>query len=101
MKLLNSVVVIVLLASPAPLNYLSSSAQTPAPAPSPSPQAKFSVSDLEKLRWIEGTWRGTGDVEAPFFERYKFENPSTLAVDSFTDASLTKVEETTKFELKD
>jgi hypothetical protein len=69
-------------------------------AQTPTPQ-KFSVSDLQKLRWIEGTWKGTGDVEAPFFERYRFENESTLAVDSFTDEKLTKVEETTRFELKD
>jgi len=69
-------------------------AQTPQPK-------KFSGADLEKLKWIEGTWRGTGDVEAPFFERYRFENETTLAVDSFTDEKLTKVEDTTRFELKD
>jgi hypothetical protein len=80
---------------------LYSSLQTQAPSVTPSPQPKFSVSDLEKLRWIEGTWRGTGDVEAPFFERYRFENATTLAVDSFTDAGLTKVEDTTRFELKE
>jgi hypothetical protein len=68
--------------------------QTPAPG-------KFSVADLQKLKWIEGTWRGTGDVESPFFERYRFENETTLAVDSFTDETLTKVEDTTRFELKD
>ena len=81
------------------LACLQCSAQTP--TPTPTTQTKFSVSDLEKLRWIEGTWRGTGDVEAPFFERYRFESPTTLAVDSFTDETLSKVEDTTRFELKD
>jgi hypothetical protein len=79
--------------------YLQDSAQTP--TTTPTPPTKFSVSDLEKLRWIEGTWRGSGDVEAPFFERYRFENETTLAVDSFTDDTLNKVEDTTRFELKD
>jgi len=65
------------------------------------PPGKFSVADLQKLKWIEGTWRGTGDVESPFFERYRFENETTLAVDSFTDETLTKVEDTTRFALKD
>ena len=65
------------------------------------PPGKFSVADLQKLKWIEGTWRGTGDVESPFFERYRFENETTLAVDSFTDGTLTKVEDTTRFALKD
>jgi len=65
------------------------------------PPEKFSVADLQKLKWIEGTWRGTGDVESPFFERYRFENETTLAVDSFTDETLMKVEDTTRFVLKD
>jgi len=63
--------------------------------------AKFTTADLSKLRWIEGTWRGTGDVEHPFFERYTFENDSTLVVDSFADERVSKVTETTRFELKD
>ena len=62
---------------------------------------KFSTADLSKLRWIEGTWRGSGVDQPPFFERYRFENESTLAVDSFPDEKLDKVEDTTRFELKD
>ena len=61
----------------------------------------FSTADLSKLRWIEGTWRGSGVDQAPFFERYRFENESTLAVDSFPDEKLDKVEDTSRFELKD
>jgi hypothetical protein len=56
--------------------------------------------DLQKLRWIEGSWRGSGVDQAPFFERYRFENDTTLAVDSFDDEALTKLTETTRFELK-
>jgi hypothetical protein len=62
---------------------------------------KFSTADIAKLRWIEGTWRGSGVDQAPFFERYRFENESTLAVDSFPDEKLDKVEDTSRFELKD
>ena len=66
------------------------------------PEAKkFSTADIAKLRWIEGTWRGSGVDQAPFFERYRFENESTLAVDSFPDEKLDKVDDTTRFELKD
>jgi hypothetical protein len=56
---------------------------------------------LAKLRWIEGTWRGTGGDVPPFYERYKFENESTLVVETLTDETLTKVEDTSRFELKD
>jgi len=62
---------------------------------------KVSTGDISKLRWIEGTWRGSGVDQAPFFERYRFENESTLAVDSFPDDKLDKVEDTSRFELKD
>ena len=62
---------------------------------------KFTAADLQKLRWIEGTWRGTGDVDKPFFERYRFEGDSVLVVDSFEDETLAKVTEITRFELKD
>jgi hypothetical protein len=62
---------------------------------------KFSTADIAKLRWIEGSWRGSGADQAPFFERYRFENESTLAVDGFTDEKLDKVNDTSRFELKD
>src|SRR4030095_10689958 len=62
---------------------------------------KFTAADLSKLRWIEGTWKGSGTDQPPFFERYRFENETTLAVDSFPDEKLDKVEDTTRFELKD
>lgn len=64
-------------------------------------QTRFTASDLKKLRWIEGTWRGTGDVDKPFFERYHFENDTTLVVESFADETLSNVTEVTRYELKD
>jgi hypothetical protein len=68
--------------------------------PKPTP-AKLTAADLEKLRWIEGTWRGTGGGVEPFFERYRFENATTLAVDGFENEKLEKVTDTTRYELKD
>jgi hypothetical protein len=62
---------------------------------------KFTAADIQKLRWIEGSWRGTGVNQPPFFERYRFESDSVLAIDSFDDEKLTKVTDTTRYELKD
>jgi hypothetical protein len=59
----------------------------------------FTEADLKKLRWIEGTWRGTGDGVPPFFERYKFENDRTLAVETLEGEKLEKVTDVTRFEL--
>ena len=64
-----------------------------------TPKPKLiTTTDLQKLRWIEGSWRGTGIDQAPFFERYRFENDTTLAVDTIEGE---KVTDTTRFELKD
>ena len=58
----------------------------------PGAQNTLRPSDLQKLRWIEGTWRGTGiKDQPPFFERYRFESDTVLAVDGFEDEKLTKV----------
>jgi hypothetical protein len=67
--------------------------QTATPKPKP-----LTAAELQKLRWIEGSWRGSGDQQEAFFERYRFENETTLAVDSLKDD---KVTETTLFVLQD
>ncbi len=65
-----------------------------------TPSAKLTPADLQKLRWIEGSWRGTGVNQSPFFERYRFEGETTLAVDSFEDEKLAKVTDTSYFNLE-
>ncbi|MFZ0747780.1 MAG: hypothetical protein WAM70_00365 [Pyrinomonadaceae bacterium] len=74
---------------------------TPTPTPVPATPAKLTAEDLKKLRWIEGTWRGTVVNQPAFFERYRWENDTTLAVDGFENEKLEKVTDTTRFELKD
>ena len=69
--------------------------------PEPVTPAKLTAEDLKKLRWIEGSWRGTGVEQPAFFERYHWENDSTLAVEGFDDEQLTKSNGITRFELKD
>ena len=65
----------------------------------PTPKT-ISATDLARLRWIEGSWRGTGDIDKPFYERYKFENDTTLVVESFPDEKFEKADDVSKFELK-
>lgn len=73
---------------------------TATPAPPITPKA-VTTADLQKLKWIEGTWRGTGEVQPPFFERYHFENDSTLIMEELADETLSRVTKTTSYELKD
>lgn len=66
----------------------------------PEPKT-IAAADLAKLRWIEGSWRGTGDIDKPFYERYKFENETTLLVEGIADEKFDKVTDVSRFELKD
>jgi hypothetical protein len=61
---------------------------------------EFSAKDLKKLKWIIGDWKGTGDSDKPFYERYRFENATTLAVDELKDESDLKGGNTTRFILE-
>jgi hypothetical protein len=78
----------------------SSSPTQPSASPSPSPKT-LTAADLRKLRWIEGSWRGSGDIDKPFYERYKFENETTLVVEGIADDKFEKVNDVSRFELKD
>lgn len=64
-------------------------------APKPG---KFTSADIAKLKWIEGTWRGSGETQPFFYERYRFEG-DTLVVDSFENETLERVADTGRFEL--
>lgn len=74
--------------------------QTPSAAtPAVSPK-KITPADLPKLRWIEGTWRGTGEIQKPFYERYRFEGDSTLVMEELADETFSEVKDVTRYELK-
>lgn len=78
-------------------NTNTAAAETPKPAVTPSGQ--FTDADIAKLKWLEGSWKGTGG-EKPFFERIRFDG-STMIVEVFADESMKKTDETSRFELKD
>lgn len=64
------------------------------------PILRMTRADLAHLRWIVGTWRGSGTDQAPFYERYRFADDSTLLVESFADSTLGRVTDVTRFELR-
>jgi hypothetical protein len=71
-----------------------------AASPAAATPASLGAGALARLRWIEGSWRGVGDEQPPFFERYRFLDDSTLLVDAFADSALGRVTETSRFELR-
>ena len=62
--------------------------------------ATLSVADLGTLRWLVGSWRGSGDDQSPFYERYAFVDDSTLLVESFRDSTFGEVTERARYELR-
>jgi hypothetical protein len=54
--------------------------------------------EFKQLRWLEGTWRGTGIGQGPFYERYSFPNDTTLAIEHL-DSTLSRVTETSHYVL--
>lgn len=53
--------------------------------------ASVTAADFRTIRWIEGTWRGTGGGVEPFVERYRLVDDSTLLRETFTDSSLSSI----------
>jgi hypothetical protein len=89
-----------------PARTQPSPAQSQAPA-SPAPEtltiqevvpARLEPEDVAKLRWIEGSWRGTGDTDKPFYERYRVESDAII-VEGFEDEAFSESAGATRFEL--
>jgi len=59
---------------------------------------KFTIVDVAKLKWIEGTWRGM-DGDKPFYERYKIEETAMVVESLKADGSANGEPE--RFELRD
>ena len=75
------------------LVVLSATVLAQAPAPKP---LKLAAADLQKLKWIEGSWKGTGGNVPAFYERYRIEG-TTLIVEGLEETR--KVKDTSRFEL--
>lgn len=67
------------------------------PKPVVAAANNLTPSDISKLKWIEGTWRGM-DGDKPFYERYKIENTAMIVESLKEDGSPDGEPE--RFELK-
>jgi hypothetical protein len=56
-------------------------------------KTNFTKADFEKLRWLEGTWRGADtDGKNQFYERYRLVDEAKIETESFSDATLSKID---------
>ena len=77
------------------------------PAERPEPEAagaesaaSVTATDFQAIGWIEGTWRGTGGGVEPFIERYRLVDDSTLLRETFTDSSLSAINDSARIVLR-
>ena len=70
----------------------SGEGKTDTPPPSDNEPVSYAPRDLQKIKWIEGNWKGM-DGENAFYEIYRLTNDSTLEIISYnwngTDSSKT------------
>lgn len=56
-----------------------------------APGLDVSVAQFQQLRWLEGTWRGTGGGTDAFFEGYRWVDDSTIRKVDFADSTVAVV----------
>jgi len=74
-------------------------AQTPPAATTAMPMS-VSVEQFAQLRWLEGTWRGSGVEQPTFYERYSFADDSTIRAESSPDSTFPHPEEASTIQLR-
>src|SRR2546423_6072433 len=62
-----------------------------------SKSTSFTKADIEKLRWMEGKWRGVGDdASKPFYEQYRFTHDGKIESVSYgPDTTFTQAKNNT------
>lgn len=67
------------------------------PAASDQAAAPTTLADFQSVRWIEGSWRGSGGQYPSFFEEYTFLDDSTLRRRTYADSTFTVVNDSADF----
>jgi hypothetical protein len=62
---------------------------------------RFTVAQFASLRWIDGTWRGHLPDGGAFYERYRFVDDSTIAMQAFADSTLAGTSDSARIALRD
>jgi hypothetical protein len=66
-------------------------APPPPPPESSVTPLQVDARQLRSLVWLEGMWRGTQSDTAPFFERYRYLDDSTIGTWTYADSLGTQV----------
>jgi hypothetical protein len=94
-------VVLALLAatSVAEAQQTNGKALTPPPKAVAGTAVAVTRAQFNELRWLEGTWRGSGGGVPAFAEGYKVANDTTIDISFYADSTAAKVKATGKLYL--
>jgi hypothetical protein len=79
-------------------NTANVSTASPPPTVSITWKQNVTANDISRIKWLEGTWKGTAEGHEPFYERYRFEG-TTMYEDSFEDGTLNTIKDTARYAL--
>jgi hypothetical protein len=64
------------------------------------PAAPATLAQFRELRWLSGTWRGSGGAYPAFFEEYRMINDSTILMRGYADSTFRAVTDSSWIELR-
>jgi len=64
------------------------------------PAAPATLAQFRELRWLSGTWRGSGGAYPAFFEEYRMVNDSTILMRAYADSTFRAVTDSSWIELR-
>ena len=67
----------------------------------PATPMQLTAGQFGQLRWIEGTWRGSGVEQPTFYERYAFVDDSTIRAESSSDSTFPNADEASHIVLRE
>ena len=72
----------------------------PAAVAADTTSAVLAANAMSQLRWLDGSWRGSGNEQAPFYERYRVADDSTMVVEGFPDSTFATANDTSQLQLR-
>ena len=72
----------------------------PAAVAADTASAVLAANAMSQLRWLDGSWRGSGNDQAPFYERYRVADDSTMVVEGYPDSTFAAANDTSQLQLR-
>jgi len=61
---------------------------------------QYTLADFQRLRWLDGRWRGFMSDGKTFYEQYRFLDDSTIEKHAFPDSTFTKASSSSRVQLR-